>query len=82
MIDVTTYAPPSDSMAVFCEAVKARLSIKQISQGELAKRLGCTPTHVSKLLRGKAGNCSLETCDKIAQAMDTTLIELLMHGHD
>ncbi len=77
MIDVTTYAPTSDTMAIFCDAVKRRLRIIRISQNELARRLDMDASHLSKVLQGKAGNCSLDTCDKIAQAMETTLIELL-----
>lgn len=81
MIDVTTYAPPSDSMTVFCDAVRRRLRLLRISQGELARRVGTQPIHISRLLNGKAGNCSLETCDKIAAAMNTTTIELLTEPH-
>lgn len=81
MIDVTTYAPPSDSMTVFCDAVRRRLRLLRISQGELARRLGITPPTLSQLLQGKAGNCSLRRCDEIAAALDTTTIELLTEQH-
>jgi transcriptional regulator with XRE-family HTH domain len=77
MIDVTTYAPPSDSMAIFCDAVKARLRLLRISQNELARRANIPSGNMSNLLNGKAGNCSLETCDKIASALNTTTAELL-----
>lgn len=77
MVEMTTYAPPSDSMAVFCDAVKARLRMLRISQNELARRLGLASGHLSNLLNGKAGNCSLETCDKIAAQLHTTTVDLL-----
>ncbi len=68
-------------MAVFCDAVRRRLRLLRISQGELARRVGMAPGHMSNLLNGKSGNCSLETCDKIAAAMDTTTGELLTGQH-
>lgn len=77
MIDVSTYAPPSDSMAVFCEAVKARLTVLRISQNELARRAEILPGDLSRLLNGKTGNCTLKKCDQIAAALDTTTAELL-----
>lgn len=81
MVDMTTYAPPSDSMAVFCDAVKTRLRLLRISQGELARRLDISAPTLSQLLQGKAGNCSLKRCDEIAAALDTTTIDLLTERH-
>lgn len=77
MVDMTTYAPPSDSMAVFCDAVRRRLRLLRISQGELARRLGIGPQNLSALLSGKTGNCTLKRCDEIASALDTTTLDLL-----
>lgn len=76
-MEMTTSAPPSDTMAVFCEAVKTRLRLLRISQAELARRVNTQPIHISRLLNGKAGNCSLATCDKIAAELHTTTIDLL-----
>jgi len=69
MVDMTTYAPPSDSMAVFCDAVKQRLRLLRISQNELARRTGIPSGRMSNILNGKVGNCSLETCDDIAKGL-------------
>lgn len=77
MVEMTTYAPPSDSMAIFCAAVKRRIRLLRISQNELARRLGVTSTAMSQLLQGKAGNCTLKKCDEIAAALDTTTLDLL-----
>lgn len=75
---MSTCAPPSDSMSVFCTAVKSKLGEMGISQNELARRLELDESYFSKLLRGKAGNCTLETCDKIAAQLHTTTGQLLL----
>lgn len=75
--EMPTYAPPSDSMQVFIVAVKAKLDELNISQNELARRSSMQSTHVSKLLRGQLGNCTLSKCDAIASALGTTTIDLL-----
>lgn len=75
-----TYAPPSDTMAIFIQAVRNRLRKLRVSQNELARRMGKEQTDLSKLLRGVRGNCSLETCDQIAHALGTTTLELLQNA--
>lgn len=41
-------------------AIKAELHRQQITQAELARRLGRTEKHVSKVLNGKSGSMELD----------------------
>lgn len=45
-----------------------RMDFLGVNQKELAKRMGCTPQYVSKILKGKE-NLSLETISKIEEAL-------------
>lgn len=78
---MSNYIPPGDSMAVFCDSVKRTLRKLRISQNELASRVGMDSSALSKVINGKAGNCSLETCDRIAAGLGTTTADLL-NGRD
>lgn len=77
MVDMTTYAPPSDSMAVFCDAVRRRLRLLRISQGELARRAEMDPSQLSRMLKGTLGNCTFAMADRVAAGLGTTTTELL-----
>lgn len=68
-------------MIVFCEAVRRRILLLGMSQNELAGKMGVASGHLSNLLNGKSGNCSLSTCDKIAAGLGTTTADLL-NGRD
>lgn len=46
-----------------------RMDFLGLNQKELAKRMGCTPQYVSKILKGKE-NLSLETISKIEEALE------------
>ena len=46
-----------------------RMDFLGVNQKELAKRMGCTPQYVSKILKGKE-NLSLETISKIEEALE------------
>jgi transcriptional regulator with XRE-family HTH domain len=54
---------------------KVRLS-KQMSQGDLAKKLGVGPTYISQIERGMQ-NVSLRGIEKIAKALNTQANELI-----
>lgn len=64
-------------MAVFCGSVKRTLRKLRISQNELGRRLEMDSSALSRLFNGKAGNCSLGTCDRIAAVLGTTTLALL-----
>ncbi len=46
-----------------------RMDFLGVNQKELARRMGCSPQYVSKILKGKE-NLSLETISKIEDALD------------
>lgn len=54
---------------------KARLS-KQMSQGDLAKKLGVGPTYISQIERG-VQNVSLKVIEKIAKGLGVFIKELI-----
>ena len=60
-------------------AIKVRRRMKEleITQKELADKLGCTQQHVSVLLSGKA-NMTLETIAKLEQSLSFELIQGLL----
>lgn len=49
-----------------------RMDFLGVNQKELARRMGCTPQYVSKVLKGKE-NLSLETLSKIEEALEMEL---------
>ena len=54
-----------------------------ISRAELAKRMGCTPAYVSKVLNGATGNYQLETMAKWARAIGAIVqIRLIKEGKE
>jgi transcriptional regulator with XRE-family HTH domain len=59
----------------FGAAVRQERSALGISQGELAKRSGLHRTYVSDLERG-ARNPSIESIEKLAQALDVSVAKL------
>jgi len=54
---------------------KVRLS-KQMSQGNLAKKLGVGPSYISQIERG-VQNVSLRGIEKIAKALNVSIKELI-----
>ena len=53
----------------FTESVVEQLQRQRLTQSDLAKRIGCSNAHVSKILSGTE-NLTLKTMDKIARALD------------
>ena len=51
-----------------------RLDEMDISQKELADRMGCSPQYVSKLVKGTE-NLTLETISKLEECLDLDLVE-------
>ena len=58
-------------------AIKILKTIRAIgiSQIDLAEKLGVSPQHVSKILKGQE-NLTLETIDKLEKALNISLIEM------
>lgn len=54
---------------------KIRLG-KQMSQGDLAKRLGVDPSYISQIERG-IGNMSLRKIERLAQALGVSIEDLI-----
>jgi len=54
---------------------KVRLS-KQMSQGDLAKKLGVGPSYVSQIERGMQ-NVSLKVIEKVARALNVPIDKLI-----
>jgi transcriptional regulator with XRE-family HTH domain len=51
--------------------------VKNLSQVELAEKVGVTRAHISKVMRGEAAP-SLQLACKIADALDITVDDLLL----
>ena len=56
----------------FTEEMVRRMDADKVSRAELARRLGCTPPYITKLLRGPR-NFTLASMARIAQALGCTL---------
>mgnify|MGYP001405831027 CR=1 FL=1 len=52
----------------FTEEVVARMKSQDVSRADLARKLGCSPAYVTKILRGST-NFTLETMVKIADVL-------------
>ena len=67
----------SDRLAhAFRVNVRRRMQQLNVSQVELAEKLGVTQPHVSLMLNGKR-NPGLESLEKFADALETTAAKLL-----
>lgn len=73
---------PSDTMVLFVENVNSILEHRDISKSELARRCDVAQAAMSKLLNGKAGSCTFATADKIAHALDLSVMEILSGGYE
>ena len=49
---------------------------KEMSQAELARRVGVRPSHIMKIEKGTYKNCRLVTIKKIADALEVSFSEL------
>ncbi|MDP2806509.1 MAG: helix-turn-helix transcriptional regulator [bacterium] len=65
------------------EAIYSLMAAKDISKADLARKLGCKPPYITKLLRGTA-NITLDSLAKIAYMLDAkieTRFEPLSKGY-
>lgn len=53
---------------------------KGVTETQLAKSWGRTIQQVNQFLLGKNGNPSLRTCDQLAEALDSSTLEILSLG--
>jgi transcriptional regulator with XRE-family HTH domain len=65
-----------DIVKKFGLKVKSVRLSKQMSQGDLAKKLGVDPSYVSQIERGLQ-NVSLKVIEKIAKALEASACNLL-----
>lgn len=70
-------ADTTSAMEVFAENVKNWINIKGLSVTAVAEAAGLSRPGLSAMLNGRGGNCTLETAEKIAIAVDKPLHELL-----
>ena len=54
------------------------LDTKEISMNELSRRSGLGQTGIADIMSGKSRSPRLDTLEKIAEALDTTVIDLLL----
>ena len=66
----TTFALETAGLA-FAEGVVRLMERRQVSRAELARRLGCTPANVTKILRC-SNNITFTSAVRIAQALGAT----------
>ena len=50
---------------------------KNLTQGQLAKAAGLAQPYISEIERGIAANTGIETLERVARALDTTLVQLI-----
>lgn len=74
---MSTSSPTVTAMDVFAENVKRILSRDGHSVTSIAQATGMSRPGLSAILNGRGGNCSLETAEKIANAIETPLFQLL-----
>lgn len=57
-------------------AIKTALAMKQhnLTRSDLAKRMGCSPQYISRLLKGEE-NLSLETICKLENALNQSIMQ-------
>ncbi len=77
---MSNYLAASDTMTVFVDAVKKKMASEGITQAALAERIGVSRPVVARFLTKRGGNCSFQTADKIASALDTTTLDLLVRA--
>lgn len=56
----------------FMISVFSGMSRLRLSKAELSERIGCSPSYITKILKGDA-NFTIETMVKISRALDTKL---------
>ena len=66
----------AEKTEAFRRNVREVLALKDMTQGELARRTGLSQAWLSEMLNGKA-NPSLLTCERIARALATPLEGLI-----
>lgn len=59
--------------------VRSSMRMKNMTQCELASKVGCTQQYVSLLLRGKE-NLTLETISKLERALGISLINIVVES--
>lgn len=57
--------------------ITKRMAELGLSQADLARKIGQSPSYVSQVIRGVNQSPALDTLEKIALALETTLIHLL-----
>jgi transcriptional regulator with XRE-family HTH domain len=63
----------ADSAARTRQAVWTALTVREVTQAELARRVGITPKHVNQTLHGYAG-LGLDLADRMLAALDCELV--------
>lgn len=60
-------------------AIKTAMALeeKDLSQHQLAERMGCSPQYVSRLLKGEE-NLSLETICKLENALNLSILQTVL----
>ena len=64
----------------FTESMVARMEELEVSKSQLAERLGCKPSYITKVLQGGT-NFTLESMVKIALALDSEITMSLRQKH-
>lgn len=70
-------APACDSMTVFSENVLRLMGERGITMAALARAARVDRSSLHKSLNEQGGSFSLVTCDKIANALETSTSELI-----
>jgi transcriptional regulator with XRE-family HTH domain len=77
MIEMSASSPTVTAMEVFADNVKQIILRDGHSVTSIAAATGMSRPGLSAMLNGRGGNCSLESAEKIANAISTPLFELL-----
>ena len=76
-LQATSQGESAHLSAVFLAQIYDQMLAQGVSSAQLAERLGCARSYVTRLFRGST-NLSVQTMVKLAQAMDASIhIELV-----
>ena len=69
-----------NDLQVLAKNIKRYRQLKGLMQTELAKRIGMSPDHLSKIEATKTGNVGLKFLTRIRQELDVELFQLFMEN--
>ena len=69
--------PKSKALQFFRDRVRKLIAARNLAVKDIAEAAGLTREHLSRILNSDKHDCNIGTCEKIAEALDVSLIELI-----